>query len=554
MTTKPRAAARLGSGVTRSISAWTAFLFGLHCISLSSSGLIPFSWVASVWPGASIAWVLAIALVFCAIHGFSYAAIGIATPVEGADYVLASRTVSPMLSFAASWTLVLFSGIVAGGLAAWVPKTALPSLLRPLSLIQGDSKYLELANAVSSTPGTVIFGGLIIAIAAITTIQRRTDLLRGMLNAGLVFGLLAWVVIYYSLASASGPAEFQAAWDRFMLQTGTHGCFDCRVPLATAAGMEVDHGLVPMTMAGLIMGFWIYYGYYIPTFFSEEVKTPNKSLFIASFGSLVFSFAIFLTATLLLNRLVPNEWIAAEGFLNNNPDAVSRAAGGEAVVAMPWITFYAAILKPQLILVLIVAFGWVFTLINLVQTYLFYASRIVWSWSMDRIVPDWIVGKTINHPNPTRSILLIAALAFIGLADAATGGPLGPQLTFAFFAVVTQLVPVAALTLLPILNREAFERMPQFLRRRVLGIPLSSIGGGLTLLYLLWMVLASFIFKAAGIASPVRTTVLLGAFVLSGMVVFHSMRRYRAAVSGIDVMLTYRTLPAADGFADAKFD
>jgi len=27
-----------------------------------------------------------------------------------------------------------------------------------------------------------------------------------------------------------------------------------------------------LTLAGLIMGFWVFYGYYIPTFFAGEVK------------------------------------------------------------------------------------------------------------------------------------------------------------------------------------------------------------------------------------------------------------------------------------------
>jgi len=41
---------------------------------------------------------------------------------------------------------------------------------------------------------------------------------------------------------------------------------------------------------------------------------------------------------------------------------------------MPWITFYAAIVKPSTILIWIVAFAWIYTLINLYQTYFFYCS------------------------------------------------------------------------------------------------------------------------------------------------------------------------------------
>ena len=43
--------ARKSSGLVRTIGIFGAMVFGVHCISLSSSGLIPFSWVAGVWPG-----------------------------------------------------------------------------------------------------------------------------------------------------------------------------------------------------------------------------------------------------------------------------------------------------------------------------------------------------------------------------------------------------------------------------------------------------------------------------------------------------------------------
>ena len=463
------------SGIEASISPWTAFLFGIHCISLSSSGILVFAGVISVWPGASIVGVLTIAVIFCVLHAFAVSMIGRMAPQEGADYVFASRVVSPRLSFAVSWTFVLFSGVVGGGLAAWVPTTALPSLLRPIAIILHDPHYADLADFASSKPGVVMIGGLIIAIAAFTTVQAGA-FLRSLLTAGFVFGVLAWGIILWSLADAHGPDAFKQAWNHFMSATGEFGAFDRRLPLAEAAGMHISHSVGQMTLGGLIMGFWIYYGYYIPTFFAEEVKRPKRTLLIASLSSLLFAYVLFVSAAILMNRLVPSDWIAAEGYLSNNHDLVKVAAGGQDVVAMPWITFYAAILKPVPFLIFVVTFGWLFTLINLVQTYLFYSSRIVFSWAQDRVVPDWLLGPPAN-PSFNRAVGIISVLALIGLLDAANGGPLGTQLTFAFFAVVTQLVPIFALTFLPKLRPELFGRLPAWLRHAVLGVPLGSYIG-----------------------------------------------------------------------------
>jgi len=61
-------------------------VFGVHCISLSSSGLIPYSWIAGVWPGSSIIGVLTVAAIFCLFHACTCASIGATMPRSAADY------------------------------------------------------------------------------------------------------------------------------------------------------------------------------------------------------------------------------------------------------------------------------------------------------------------------------------------------------------------------------------------------------------------------------------------------------------------------------------
>ena len=91
---------------------------------------------------------------------------------------------------------------------------------------------------------------------------------------------------------------------------------------------------------------------------------------------------------------------------------------------MPWITFYAAILKPSILLLWIVAVAWVYTLINLAQTYFFYCSRIIFAWSFDRLIPEKVcyIHPTLN--SPIVAILIITLIAEIGVMDASGGcGP-----------------------------------------------------------------------------------------------------------------------------------
>lgn len=520
--------ARKTSGLVRTIGIFGAMVFGVHCISLSSSGFIPFSWVASVWPGASIIGVLTVAMVLCLFHAYTYSCIGSAMPRSGADYVLASRVLSPPLAFAASFTLVVFSAIVAGGLIAWIPSGVIPTFLRSMGLIFKNDAMKVLAVKSQTTSGILIIGTIFVVVTYLTMILRTKTIVR-ILEFGFLLGILAWIIIYFSLGSVSESAVFQTAWDKFM---GV-GSYASRISLAEKAGMVYSTNIWRMTLAGVIMGFWIFYGYYIPTFFAGEVKQTSKTLIIGSWSSLIVTWAIFSFGAVMLQRLVPLKWIAAEGYLFNNTDTF----------AMPWITFYAAILKPSSILILLVAIGWIYTLVNLAQTYFFYSSRIVFAWSFDRVIPEKVCSISKKRHTPVVAITIIAILAEYGVIDAATGGVIGTQLSFVFFAVCTQLVPVLAITLFPFLKPQLFGQSADIVRKKWGRVPVITIIGCITLGYLLYMIVASFLFPAVGGIIGVKRLGTLAVLFGGGFAIYYIARAYRLKKEGIDIAWTFREIP-----------
>jgi amino acid transporter len=525
--------ARKSSGLVRTIGVFGAMVFGVHCISLSSSGLIPFSWVAGVWPGSSIIGVLTVAMFFCLFHAYTYSVIGATMPRSAADYTLGSRTLSAPLAFAASWTLVIFSAMVAGSLIAWIPKTAVPVLFRTMGIVTGNQAFVNFASWSVTPIGIVLIGTICTIITFVLMIMPTRTILR-VLEVGFFLGLLAWVILFFQLGTAAKDA-FPAAWDKFM----GAGSYEGRIALAQANGMVINPNAGMMTLAGLIMGFWIFYGYYIPTFFAGEVKQAESTLISGSWASLLVTWAIFVVAALLLQRLVPLEWIAAESYLSN--------AGISDANPMPWITFYAAILSPNIILLWIVAIAWVYTLINLAQTYFFYCSRIIFAWSFDRLIPEKVcyIHPTLN--SPIVAILIITLIAEVGVLDASgwlwPGSVMGAQLNFVFFAVCTQLVPVLAITLFPFTKPDLFENASGFVKRKLGGIPLITIVGGITMAYLLWMIIASFLYPAVGGRIGPGTLGTLAGFIISGLIVFYAARAYRMSKEGIDINWTFQSVP-----------
>ena len=525
--------ARKTSGLIRTIGVFGAMVFGVHCISLSSSGLIPYSWIAGVWPGSSIIGVLTVAAVFCLFHAYTYATIGATMPRSAADYTLASRVLSPPLAFAASWTLVIFSAMVAGSLIAWIPLVALPTLTRSMGIIFSNPSLVSFADWSASSTGIFVIGTICAVITFLTMILPTRTIVR-ILEVGFFLGLLAWVILYFQLGTAA-PDAFPAAWDRFM----GAGSFEGRIALAQQNGMVINPNVAIMTLAGLIMGFWVFYGYYIPTFFAGEVKQAENTLLTGSWASLIVTWAIFVLGALLLQRLVPLEWIAAESYLGQTP-----AAG---VTAMPWITFYAAILSPSFPLVLIVAIAWIYTLINLAQTYFFYCSRIIFAWSFDRLIPEAVCWIHPTLRSPIWAILIIAVVAEVGIIDSSgllwAGSVMGAQLNFVFFAVVTMFVPVIAMTLFPYLKPDLYQNASAMVRRKLGSVPLITVVGGITLTYMVWMVIASFLYPAVGGGINATKLAVLAGLVVTGLAVFYGARAYRLSREGIDINWPFQSVP-----------
>ncbi len=526
----PRLFVRKTSGLIRTIGIGGAIVFGVHCISLSSSGILTFYSVPGLWPGANILIVLALSAVLCAMHGYTFSQIGAAAPRAGADYTLASRTLTPWLAFPASFALVLFSGLVAGSLIAWIPTVALPAFLRATGILYSQQWASDLATFSTSQAGILVFGTAGVLITLISLFFPTRAVVR-MMGIGFVLGIAAWIVILFSFLTGS-EQSFTAGWNQYVPGLP----FDKVIPAAQDAGMVLDKGFGNTAIAGLIMGFWIFYGYYIPTFFAGEVKEAPRTLLWGSWGALAVTWAIFTAGVLLFTRFVPMDWMAAQGYLFINGDANAN----------PFVTFYASVLQPNAIFFLIMAVGFIYTLINLAQTYFFYASRIMFAWSFDRIVPEWIAEVHTETGSPRNAVILIAILAELGVLASAFYSALFVQLNFVFYAAITMIVPITAAIVYPFRKRQLWEQGAGHVRSMILGVPSMTVVGIGTLAFILLLVASPFIWPAVGFGDQQGQALLIfAAIVVIGVIIFAASRWYRASREGIDIMATFGEIPPA---------
>ncbi len=531
----PRLFVRRTSGLIRTIGVLGAVIFGVHCISLSSSGILTFYSVPGLWPGADIIVVLTVAAILCAMHGYTFSQIGAAAPRAGADYTLASRTLHPLLAFPASFALVLFSGLVAGSLIAWIPTVALPAFLRASGVLYNQQWAVDLAGFSGTPAGILVFGTVGVLITLVSLFLPTRTVVR-ILGIGFLLGLAAWAVILFSFATGSAQT-FQSNWNQFV----PNGAFQQVIPTAEASGLAFNRDLTRTTLVGLIMGFWIFYGYYIPTFFAGEVKEAPRSLLWGAWGSIAITWAIFAAGVFLFTRSVPQDWMSAQGWL-----FINQAALAQPFQAEPFVTFYASMMQPNVIFFLIMAIGFIYTLINLAQTYFFYASRIMFAWAFDRIVPEWLAQVHPETGSPRNAVLVIAVLAELGVIASAFFSALFVQLNFVFYAAITMIVPIVAAIVYPYRKRQLWESGAGHVRHTIGGIPTMTLVGIGTLIFILWLVASVFIYPEVGFgANMIPGLTYFVVMVVAAVVIFVAARAYRRSREGIDIMDTFREIPPA---------
>jgi len=80
-------------------------------------------------------------------------------------------------------------------------------------------------------------------------------------------------------------------------------------------------------------------------------------------------------------------------------------------------------------------------------------------------------------------------------------------------------------------------------KRRIGSVPVITIVGGITMAYLIWMIIASFAFPAVGGRIGLGTLGTLFGFIISGIIVFYVARAYRLKNEGIDISWTFQSIP-----------
>jgi amino acid transporter len=381
-------------------------------------------------------------------------------------------------------------------------------------------KSMESVVRWAATPyGTITVGtaGVILLYLALIAPPRVT--LRFLL-AGTVVGIAVWIAVNFILATTN-PSIFQSSWERVMGE----GAFIGHLSQARSLGMKADFSVGTMLVAGVMLSLWVFSGAFNPVYFASEVRNPKRNLLAGSMIALIVAMAILAISTILLQRMVPSEWLSAESYLFHT--------NGSTVSAMPWLPLYLAVLRPNGTLVQILGLAAVFSYLAMAHTFLYTSSRIMLAWGEDHLIPQY---ATFVHPelrSPLITVLIVCLLAEGGVMESALNTGINTRINPVFFFVGVELLPVLGITLLPFRKKDWFERASGFLRARIGPLPLISIVGGLGVLYLVAMIAALVIWPGYNPLN-IDTLIWFGIMFASGLTWFYG-RRFLLRRQSIDI-------------------
>jgi APA family basic amino acid/polyamine antiporter len=208
--------------------------------------------------------------------------------------------------------------------------------------------------------------------------------------------------------------------------------------------------------------------------------------------------------------------------------------------ATPWFHFLVILMTRNVVLWIVILLGWLAWTYYWVPVNMLYVTRVVFSWSFDRIAPSGLGKVSEKNHTPANTVIVGTVICVVFLA------------LIVFTPYFKTLVGIVTMTLtfvimgisgfvFPFVKKDLFNRSP--VNYRVLGIPVMSILGLITAVFMAWVVYRLLADAIVGARTWQSLVFVFGQIVL-GFVLFFIAKAYRKNRDGIDIMMAYREIPS----------
>jgi len=489
------------------------------------------------FPSADVLTALLIGFVANMAVAGLFGLMGAAMPRTGGDYVWTSRVLGPLVGFANNFAF--FIAIIASAIGFVMSQFALFFLSTTLQFWGTLTSDTTLANI-----GTMLGNNLALSFG-LSTIVLVSMLLVSVFGLKFVRRILATLTILtvagtlltiYLFATTSNQ-QFISEFNSYHVLLGA--TYDQVISISQQNGWTSVAPTLVGSFLPLVFTFNLYGGFNFQAFTAGEMKRVSRNLPLSIILALSTGLVMWDGLAYFAFRSIGSQFFSAISYLYlSNPTAYSAA-----LTMPPVMSLFIAIAAANAPLIFWAIFiGFVSAYFVFPLAYFQVLPRLVFSWSFDRIIPSSLADVNERLYTPIKALLL----TFI-LMELCTSVYVFGSWIFAFvnWTLIWGFINIpwgVAALLFPFWRKEMFEQAPEFVKKKLGGIPLLSVLG--LIVSLIGVFSIYFDLLTPAYSGPVGVTYLVLTampFVAAALIYLASKQYHKAR--GIDLSLAFKQIP-----------
>lgn len=521
---------RKASGVVRLGTPWRMFAFNIGFSGLTYVAMA-YGFTPAVFPGANLIVGIIAATIGMAFLGILYAFFSTAMPRSGGDYVFVSRTLGSWIGFTINFVEAMcYAFWIAWG-AYWLSYMVLSGSFSVLGSITGNSTLTDVGSALATNNWSFVVGTVTIVLMGLVVgfgMQRyyRFQTISFVLG---MLGMLAVIVVFLVKSTSDFVTGFNKYADSVVSLPDAYHTIISR---AEGLGFPASPAFSWTATLGIFGIIWLLgVG---TSYISGEVKTVKKSQFIGIVGGSLGTSLIVLIVAIVMLKTVGSHFNAAANYLSLNDPA------NYPLPVPPYYNLWASILANSPYLICLIGLGFVVWGYYWLPQNIIIISRMMLAWSMDRIMPEKLGDVHRSFHVPHVAIIVTCVLAEVFLCFY-TFTPwflaLAPMLPLCFVFIVVGFAGIV----FPFLKRTRPIYKASGVDYEILGIPVFSIAGAVTIVYWAIALYYALSYPALGLTSAGAIIFAVTIFVL-GPVLYGIAKLIRRR-QGLDVAAAFKVLP-----------
>ena len=335
-------------------------------------------------------------------------------------------------------------------------------------------------------------------------------------------------------------ANHQSLVNNFNSQAITPLNFSAVVTNATATGWPQSVSSSVLTTSGAMIFLFFFMAAPISAYFAGEIKNTQRSMTIGLMGGTIVAWMIAAIGILGFLAVFGYTFMSDFGFLGslNGPTA--------SLGVFTFNTLLLALVKDPNITFLI-GMGFGLAMLGFLSVTLLPASRIVFAWSFDRLIPERFSSVSNRTQTPVFSLAFVGILtAIVAVIDAYYSAALGEVLATTLIVAIAFMPNGFTAAILPFRKKDIYNLAPGIARKKIGGFPLITITGLVQGVGLIIIILLTFLEPAASGTSTGTISIGAIAVVLFGLlasILFYPISKAIRKREGIDLSLVFSEIP-----------